>query len=497
MAKNFLKSQSLRANIMISFVLLSILFMGGIGGISYLLVQRSGVQTITDSSNALEVQITENINATAGKNAEIINEKLSSAAAMVNYMANELEYIFSEDNRYGDRTVYYDYWFDNTTGNPALAPPDTHWDSKYQVDLSWNYSSYYFTYSDSTDYDILTPKQNATLEKVANMDYAFQNIHENAPEFRWLYITLPFDGVDLFINYPGSIVMGTDTDRLLYPWEPSTSTDPNDIWYSEVLDGEGEIVFTEPYPDPIDYVPLITIGRSVYFDNGSLIGVICGDISIETMVEKILDVKVLDTGYASLITSSGLVVAHPEAIPEVGTEDFLTIDQVEINSVDDSSALTNAQITTITSGASGILKYTRDGEERFLAYMPVGAGGYISLIILPVDEALAGINPVVDRMERAVTTTLTILGIIAGVSFIVGITIGLSLTAYITRPFNHLIKVAQSLSTRQARKDIMAGLMMEIDPKLLKSEDEFGDLTRAFKGMLDSVQQQEREKNGN
>lgn len=479
---------------MFSFVLLSILFMGGIGLISYFLVQRSGQTTISDSTTALEEQITENIKATADKNAEIINEKLSSAAAMVEYMATELEYIFSTENRYGDRAVYYDYWFDNTTGHPERAPADTHWDTKYQVDLSWSYSSYYFSGSNSANYNIFTPKQNQTLEKVANMDYAFQTVHANTPEFRWLYITLPFDGVDLFINYPGSIVWGNDYNRTVDPgpWFPSIEED----WYAEVLAGNGQMVFTEPYFDPIDAVPLITIGRSVSYTNGTLIGVIFGDISIETMVNKILDVNILDTGYASLITGSGLVVAHPEAIPEEGVEDFLTINQVEINAIDSSSALTTTQLDQISSGESGILKYSRNNEERFLAYGPVGKGDYISLIIVPVEEALAGIEPVRDRMNDAIVSTLTIIGIIAGVSFTIGIIAGLSLTAYITRPFKHLIEVARKLSTRRARKDIMEGLMTEIDPKLLESEDEFGDLTRAFKGMLDSVQEQERKKNG-
>ncbi|NHJ84670.1 MAG: HAMP domain-containing protein [Asgard group archaeon] len=488
--REFLNSRSIRANIMISFVLLSILFVGGVGGLSFLLFQRAGEQTQDNSEAALIEQITENIQITAEKNAEIINEKLSSAAAMVEYMATELEYVFSPDNRYGDRTVYYDYWFDNTTGNPSLTAPDTHWDSDYQVDLSWTYSSYYFTGSTESNYETLTEKQNQTLETVANMDYAFQQIHTQAPEFRWLYITLPFDGVDLFINYPGSIVGGTSLERLADPWAPSL-----DDWYLEVLAGDGEIVFTEPYFDPIDYVPLITIGRSVSFDNGTLIGVICGDISIETMVEKILDVKVLETGYAALITDSEAVVAHPEALPEIGTEDFKTISEVEINQVDNSSALTPQDITDITSGDSGILTYTRDGEERFLAYKPVGKGNYISLIILPKAEALEGIQPVFERMTNAIIANSTTIWIIVGVSFVIGITVGLILTSYLIRPITHLVQVARSLSTRRARKDIMEGLMLQIDPKLLKSEDEFGDLTRAFKGMIDSVQQQEREKN--
>jgi len=474
---------------MVSFVILSILFIGGTGGLSYLLFKRAGDLTITDSVNALEEQIKANIGITAKKNAEIIFQKLSSAEAMVRYMASELEYVFSTNNRYGDRDVFYDYWFDNTTGNPSLNPDDTHWDSAYGVDLSWDYASYYFTGSTSANYQTLTSQQNYTLETVASMDYAFQNIHNQAPEFRWLYITMPFDGVDLFINYPGSSVAGSDTDRVIDPWSPST-----DDWYSEVNTGSfNDIVFTAPYYDPIDEVPLITIGRNVRYTDNSLIGVICGDISIETLVNKIINVTILETGYASLITSSGSVVAHPESIPE--GEDFPVLEDVEINEATHTSALNATALALITSGGSGILKYIRDGQERYLAYEPVGKGDYISLIILPVDEALQGIEPVENRMNSAIKSNLSTIWIIVGVSFAIGITVGLILTAYITRPFTHLIQVARSLSTRRARKDIMEGLMTKLDPELLASEDELGELTRAFKGMIDSVQEAEREKN--
>ncbi|MHA1187385.1 MAG: HAMP domain-containing protein, partial [Candidatus Heimdallarchaeota archaeon] len=84
--------------------------------------------------------------------------------------------------------------------------------------------------------------------------------------------------------------------------------------------------------------------------------------------------------------------------------------------------------------------------------------------------------------------------IIASVSFAIGIVMGLILTAFITRPINHLTKVARSLSTERARKDIMEGLMTELDPKMVQSDDEIGELTRAFKGMIESVQQAELEK---
>lgn len=490
--RDFIRKRSIRFNIMVSFVILSLIFIGGIGGLSYLLFQRAGEQTIVDSRNALVDQIKENIDITADKNSQIINEKLSSAEAMVQYQASELEYLFSGNNRYGDRDVYYDYVFEY---NQSYAPTDLYNDIPYGVNLSWDYSSYYLEGSNSTHYQPKVGIQNFTLETVASMDYVFQYIHDNAPEFRWLYIAFELtdvDNTDLFINYPGSILMEDDILRNNQSeWYEAHTED----WYMDVYAGDGEIVFTEPYTDEFDGVPLITIGRLAKFDNGTDLAVICGDISIDDMVDKIINVQVLDTGYASLITSSGLVVAHPDplSIPTLLDPDFKHISEIEKN-LDSSSALSLADITEITLGGSGILEYTRDGQERYLAYQPVGKGDYISIIIVPVEEALEGIVPVELRMNAAIRTNLNTIWIIVGASFAIGITVGLILTAYITKPFTHLIKVAQSLSTRRARKDIMEGIMLNIDPELLQSEDELGELTRAFKGMIDSVQQAEREK---
>jgi HAMP domain-containing protein len=472
---------------MVSFVVLSILFIGGIGGMSFLLFRQAGNQTVTDSVTALEEQITNNIETTAEQNAGIINEKLTNAAAMVEYQATELEYLFSTENRYGDRDVYYDYVFEYDLPS---APAGTTYDDKYGINVNYDYSSYYFEDSTSTTSEPQTNLENVTLETVASMDYVFKNIHDNAPEFRWLYIAFERTEHELFINYPGSIFMGDDTERINFPYAAS-----EEDWYIAVEAGQGQITFTEPYFDEFDEVPLITIGRKAYFrQNGTELAIICGDISIDDMVNKITDVKVLDTGYAALIMQNGLVVAHPEYEPTIANPDFLAIDDVEVNT-DLTAALTAQQLSTITSGQSGILRYTRDGEERFLAYQPVGDTEYISIIILSVDEALAGVDPVESRMQKAIRSNLSTIWIIVGVSFAIGITVGLILTAYLTRPFTHLVKVAQSLSTRRARKDIMEGLMTEIDPDLLKSTDEFGELTRAFKDMLDSVQEAEREKN--
>ncbi len=462
---------------MLSFIIITIVSMGVIGGISIYFTNAIGQNTTLQSSDALNNQIQENLIGSSDLIAGIIREKFSSAEAMVLAMANELEAVFN-NSRYGFRDSYYDFCFEYNYSDPTLAPTDTHYDSAYDVYLSWSYASYYFPGSHYGNYHQRSVNLNETIERVANMDYIFQNIHDTAPEFRWLYIA--FAGFDLFINYPGSIVGGTHAERIADPYYPTTQP-----WYTQVLAGGGNIVFTEPYFDEIDGVPLITIGRRVNYPNGTLMGTICGDISIEDLVTQVETFEILETGYAALIQTSGLVVAHPDAPPTLPD-----IDDVEVNSADGTSALSTTQISTITSG-TGLITYTRDGEARYLAYRPVGKGDYICLVIVPVAEAVAAVAPLQQNILLASqATTWQVLLIIVLIA-VAALGIGLVIANSIMNPITKLTKLAVSLSTERARQDIMSGLDEEL--KELGGTGEIGDLTRAFRDMVDSVQEEEQQ----
>ena len=475
-------ARSIRTNVLISYVLLALLFISVIGILSIGFTDIIGTATYDQSSEALQTQIQTNLQSQSGQIASIIHQKFENAESMVLIMANELEHILN-GSRYGLREIYYD-WFFEYDRSPGLVPIDTYYDASYQVWLSWSYASYYFPGSNHTNYWQRSVKLNETLEAVASMDYIFQNIHANAPDFRWLYIA--FEGSNLFINYPGSVVGGTLSERMSDPYYPTTQP-----WYQEVIAGQGDIVFTEPYFDEIDGVPLITIGRAVYYPNGTLMGTICGDISIQDIVDKILDFQILDTGYASLITSTSLVVAHPEYIPTDPNEPLPLISEVEVNS-DDSSALTTGQISQITSGSTGLLTYTRNSQARYLAYTPVEKGDYICLVVVPVTEAVASVAPLQARMAAATFNTTIQVIVIMVITLVVAIAIGLLIAFYIVRPISHLTDLAVSLSTDKARKDILAGV--DLDPELLSKKDEIGQLTRAFASMVESVRDEETER---
>ncbi len=475
-----IKKRSIKSSIIGSFILFTLLAMIAIGLISFAFVGNVSDTTITESTDALQTQIQRNILLTSEGNAEIIQQKFKNAESMVKMMANEMEMLFSEDNRYDYRQAYYDYFFEEFDPEPSLVPADLVYDPSYQINVSWNYASYYFDGSTHLNYQVQSEELNQTIQTVANMDYIFQYIHLNMPEFRWLYAAIPVADTTLFVNYPGSIVGGTLQDRID---DPYVAVDEE--WYEEVLEGEGEIVFTEPYFDEIDGVPLITIGRVVTKPNGDFLGVICGDITIQDIVDEILNVEVLETGYAALITSSSLVIAHKDSIPELGEVDFKTIDQIEIND-DNSSALSSSQISEITSGAIGVTQFEKNNERYYLAYQPVGLGQYISLIIVPESEALDALEPLQERMSETQIASRNQIILIIVITAVTSIIVGVLVANYLVQPIERLKDVVNKLSISSVSEDPLSALDdIYVDKNLTSRQDETGELARGVQNVID------------
>ncbi|MFW9806797.1 MAG: cache domain-containing protein, partial [Candidatus Thorarchaeota archaeon] len=377
------KKGKFRTRVILTFLVISTVSLTVTGVISLTFVNLIGGSTRDQSSNALETQIQTNMAETAQKTALVINQKLASAEGMIAAAAEELEALFVTSSTYQYRDVYYDLLFEDDSTNPA--PTDNHYDPNYGLNVSWDYSSWYVAGTDSTDYGAYEASHQDKLGRVSNIDFLFKAIH-NQVDFRWLYIAFADDG--LFINYPGSILGPlSDPARLADPYDPR-----GEYWYQTIWAGNGDMVFVEPYYDEFDNVLLISIGKVVY-RNSIPFAVISGDITIEDIREKIINVEILESGYAFLVDSSGGVVAHPEVSDEDYASGLPYLQDVEINS-DFTDALTDNQVNqiiSVTEGTSETLRYTRNGDEHILVFTPVGKGDYICVISVPLDEVLESI----------------------------------------------------------------------------------------------------------
>jgi HAMP domain-containing protein len=360
----------------------------------------------------------------------------------------------------------------------VMLHSDNQYDPNYDLNVSWTYSSWFHRDYDDTNYGVYETAEAEKLGTVSNMDYIFRSIHDQL-DFRWLYIGFADDG--LFINYPGSI--------LDYP-----GYDPRlEDWYLEIAAGNGQIRFTDPYFDEFDNVLLISIGKLVY-SGGIPLAVISGDITISDIQDKVIDVSVLDSGYAFLLNSEGNIVAHPEVEDTEyfgGLPPLLTVEQ-DTSSPDPLSENDMEAIrAVVTSGVSGSLRYTRDSSEKILVYTPVGKGGYICVISVPLEEVLEAIPPLEARIAAAnAEAAQFILFVTIGGILIAGI-VAVSISNTITRPLQYLMDLATRNAAARIRDEPLDTAELQVDQSYISKDDEIGELARAFQGMLDTIREEE------
>lgn len=469
------KKGKFRTNVILTFLVISLVSLSATGFVSLTFVDIIGGFTKDQSSLALETQIETNMEATAEKTALVINQKLTSAQGMIEAAAAELESLFDPASTYADREVYFHEIFENDSIAPA--PIDNHYDTSYGLNVSWTYSSWFQRNYDDTNYLTYETAEADKLGTVSNMDYIFKSIHDQL-DFRWLYIAFADDG--LFINYPGSL--------LDFP-----GYDPRgEFWYQEIAAGFGDVVFVDPYYDEFDNVLLISIGKLVY-SGGTPLAVISGDITISDIQDKVIDVSVLDSGYAFLVNSYGEIVAHPE----VADTDYLAGLPPLLDIEEDTSStdpLTSTDVETIVetpSGTSGSLRYTRDDKENILVFTPVGKGGYICVISVPLDEVLEAIPPLEARIAAANTEAAQfILFVTIGGIVIAGI-VAVSVSNTITRPLQYLMDLATRNAAARIRDEPLDTAELQVDESYISKDDEIGELARAFQGMLDTIKEDE------
>lgn len=82
-------------------------------------------------------------------------------------------------------------------------------------------------------------------------------------------------------------------------------------WYLQAV-SSGQTIVTEPYQD-VATGDLVVTFASPIIQNGTLIGVVAGDISMDLVINNILSINPAEKSYGMLINRSGTIIAHPDA----------------------------------------------------------------------------------------------------------------------------------------------------------------------------------------
>ena len=221
-------------------------------------------------------------------------------------------------------------------------------------------------------------------------------------------------------------------------------------WYGAAASA-GQTVLTAPYQGAVGGL-MVTIATPVKSkSNGELIGVVGGDVTLDTLVEIINSVDFGGIGHAFLADANGQVIVSPNK------------DQVMKN-LKDIYPGSNLRV------AAGMQNVTLNGQDRIISFAPVNG--------LPSAQWYIGLSIDKDKAYAALSQfrTSAIIAMLIAVAAIAGL-LGL------------LIPVLMSPLTTMGRamRDIAEGEGDLTRRLAVQNKDEFGELATSFNRFVERI----------
>ncbi|CAI3799230.1 Methyl-accepting chemotaxis protein McpA [Pseudomonas sp. MM221] len=221
-------------------------------------------------------------------------------------------------------------------------------------------------------------------------------------------------------------------------------------WYGAAASA-GQTVLTAPYQGAVGGL-MVTIATPVKSrSNGELMGVVGGDVTLDTLVEIINSVDFGGIGHAFLADANGQVIVSPDK------------DQVMKN-LKDIYPGSNLRV------AAGMQDVTLNGQERIISFAPVAG--------LPSAQWYIGLSIDKDKAYAALSQfrTSAIIAMLIAVAAIAGL-LGL------------LIPVLMSPLTTMGRamRDIAEGEGDLTRRLTVQNKDEFGELATSFNRFVERI----------
>ena len=226
-------------------------------------------------------------------------------------------------------------------------------------------------------------------------------------------------------------------------------------WYKTVK-STGKLLFTDVYQD-IKSKQLVISAAAPYSFNGKFGGAICCDITLDTLVKEVRTINYRGAGKGMLIDRNGVIIASAEPSE--------TMTNISAN------AQLREHFQQMLSASDGFFLIDDADNQSVFAYATVASTGWIVGILVPEELVLSPI----DRLRAAYV------GLTAGMIF------GLFLIVFFSLRFSN--KILDNISNIKNHTDELARGNFRVVDLDEKSKDEFGELARAFNGMIRDIRQ--------
>ena len=220
---------------------------------------------------------------------------------------------------------------------------------------------------------------------------------------------------------------------------------------------EGQAMITDPYYDPTSGIVMASCSAPIY-DEGTYIGCVTVDMSLEDISNMVADIKVGKTGTAMLLDSKGTYLYCTDAAKvENGT----------LITADDNASLASMgkEIVANTSDSPKMGAFTEKGKEILLTYINIPDVNWKMIVRMNIDE-----------LEEPVKSASTQLAIICVIALIVGAAIIWIFVLSISKSINNVKAFAGSLASGD----------FTVNKIKSKSGDELGQMSDSLNNMYES-----------
>ncbi len=224
-------------------------------------------------------------------------------------------------------------------------------------------------------------------------------------------------------------------------------------YYSRAM--AGETVISEPAVSRVTGIPVIVASAPIRDDQGTVVGVVAGEIGLNKITGMINEEKLGESGYAIMLDKKGTYMAHPDQSIVMKKSSMLE---------NENTALAETAAKMV-AGEEGVEHLNLDGQESIMVFQPVPSTGWSVAMTTVESEVMGSLNLL---RTSALGTGAVVLVLMC---IVINILVGRSV-----KPILNMVGITKEVAGGNLRVRVNA-----------KSNDEVGVLADNFNNMIENM----------
>ena len=398
-----------------------------------------------DTADAMRDEELKNLDRLTADKAELVDVHFKEVEAEMHLFESYVNDLFNGEVN----TSHYTSYNGVTTIQAELPPGGLVYEQKYNRSVNYESSVWYIPGLSSLD-----ELDNDTRELInlsSNLDIVFKTIRESNPAYSGIFMGFenegffriyPYKRLDHYLSMKEYTCASSGLDVTIY--------DPRcRAWYQNAVEEDG-LVFTA-YMDASGLGLLVSAAMPIKIGD-DLLGVISVDLTIKSVEESVLGLKVLDHGYAYMVDSEGNAILHPDIDPSIEEQ---PIEDLEFTKKDPKEIYEfNKHLDSMELGETGRGSFTKNGEKWYLSYAPIETTNYSMVLVATEDDILGPSDDIRSDIISSLYAQLSIFLII--IIIVGGMIVGFAVftSRRIVQPVRELTELTDQISSGNLGRDV-------------------------------------------